>query len=246
MKKVLLFAMLLLPQMLVAQENDYLSLLEVGKKWHYTYRNWATGKTYQFMEYLAGDTIIDEKNYIKNCQQDGQVLNLLREDGGKVYEYNSREKNERLLYDFTLCIGDTVESWSECEGMVVTDINEVSTGGVSRKRMTLCQYTAEFIADDRPDFWIEGMGSHGGLMNTFPNRLTGNFVRLDYIEMPDGSKFSFYDIDNISPYELREISSGAIYDLSGRRVANSSEFQGSSFKLPKGVYIQGGKKFVVK
>ena len=37
-----------------------------------------------------------------------------------------------------------------------------------------------------------------------------------------------------------------IYDLSGRRVANSSEFQGSSFKLPKGVYIQNGKKVVVK
>ena len=37
-----------------------------------------------------------------------------------------------------------------------------------------------------------------------------------------------------------------IYDLSGRRVANSSEFQGSSFRLPKGVYIQNGKKVVVK
>ena len=37
----------------------------------------------------------------------------------------------------------------------------------------------------------------------------------------------------------------AIYDLQGRRVANSSEFQGSN-KLPKGVYIQNGKKFVVK
>ena len=38
---------------------------------------------------------------------------------------------------------------------------------------------------------------------------------------------------------------GIVYDLSGRRVANSSEFQGSS-KLTKGVYIQGGKKVVVK
>ncbi len=28
--------------------------------------------------------------------------------------------------------------------------------------------------------------------------------------------------------------------------ANSSEFQGSSFRLPKGVYIKGGKKVVVK
>lgn len=245
MKQLFIVLLMLLPLDLLAQ-NDYLSLLEVGKKWHYTYRNWATGKTYQFMEYLAGDTIIEEKNYIKNCQEGGQVLNLLREEGGKVYEYNSRENNERLLYDFTLCIGDTVEFWSECEGMVVTDINEISTGSVSRKRMTLCQYSGELIADDRPDFWIEGMGSHGGLMNTFPNRLTGNFVRLDYIEMPDGSTFSFYDIDIISPYELREISSGAIYDLSGRRCANSSKSQGSSLKLPKGVYIQSGKKFVVK
>lgn len=37
-----------------------------------------------------------------------------------------------------------------------------------------------------------------------------------------------------------------LYDLQGRRVADGSEFQGYSFRLPKGIYIQGGKKVVIK
>ena len=48
----------------------------------------------------------------------------------------------------------------------------------------------------------------------------------------------------------KKSASTAIYDLQGRKLANSTEFQGSSFKLPsllpKGVYIQGGRKVVVR
>ena len=86
MKQIFTFLLIALPLNLLAQ-NNYLPLLEEGKKWHYTYDNWATGKTYQFVEYLAGDTIVDGKTYKKNCQQDGQVIGLLREENGKVYAY---------------------------------------------------------------------------------------------------------------------------------------------------------------
>jgi hypothetical protein len=53
-------------------------------------------------------------------------------------------------------------------------------------------------------------------------------------------------VNAIGNKPVGKLVDGAVYDLQGRRVANSSEFQVSSFKLPKGVYIQNGKKVVVK
>ena len=72
-------------------------------------------------------------------------------------------------------------------------------------------------------------------------------VYISYRLAAGGSDFvSAPDITNsINHVSAQPVANTAIYDLSGRRVANSSEFQGSN-KLPKGVYIQGGKKFVIK
>ena len=44
--------------------------------------------------------------------------------------------------------------------------------------------------------------------------------------------------------QRRDAGSSAIYDLTGRRVANG-EWKMDNGKLPKGVYIQNGKKFIV-
>lgn len=235
MKLIFTLLLMVLPLEMVAQ-TDYLPLLEEGKKWHYTYRNWATKETYKYVEYLSSDTIIDGKTYTKNCQQDGQVLNLLREEGGKVYKYNNRQKNEKLLYDFTLSVGDIAESWSEDEGIIVTDIGEISTGGVSRKKMALCYYSGEYIDYDRPNFWVEGMGSDGGLTNPFSNQMAGNFVFLDYIEMPDGTTFEFKDINSVRSVENGSATNRQTFDLQGRKVSKKH--------LPKGVYIRDGKKYI--
>ena len=216
-------------------QTDYLPLLEEGKKWHYTYRNWATKETYKYVEYLSSDTIIDGKTYTKNCQQDGQVLYLLREEGGKVYEYNGRQKSEILLYDFTLSVGDIAKSWSEDAGAIVADIGEISTGGVSRKKMALCYYSGEYIDYDRPNFWVEGMGSDGGLMNPFSNHMVGGFVFLDYIEMPDGSIFNFNDVNSVRSVENGGATNRQTFDLQGRRLKTVPK---------KGVYIRDGKKFI--
>ena len=235
MKQILAFMFIALPLSIMAQ-NSYFPLLEEGKKWHYTYWNQMTGVTYQFVEYLAGDTIIDGRNYIKNCRQDGVVVGLFREDNGKVYVYNSLQKNEMLLYDFALSVGDIAESWSEDEGIMVTDIGEIDTGGISRKKIFFCHYSGEDIDYDRPDFWVEGMGSHGGLMILFPNTLAGNSVHLDYIEMPDGTTFDFKDTNSIRFVENGGEMNRHTFDLQGRKVSKKH--------LPKGVYIRDGKKYI--
>ena len=74
-----------------------------------------------------------------------------------------------------------------------------------------------------------------------------NGVYIEYGVDGGSSLIDISDIvtDGIPVTVVNRNSSNAIYDLSGRRVANGSEFQGPN-KLSKGVYIQGGKKFVVK
>ena len=68
------------------------------------------------------------------------------------------------------------------------------------------------------------------------DELWGNFRHIEEFDSPD----------SIETLSAKRQSNGFLYDLSGRRVADSSEFQVSSFKLPKGMYIQNGKKVVIK
>ena len=49
-------------------------------------------------------------------------------------------------------------------------------------------------------------------------------------------------IDEIKSEELRMKNEGAIYDLSGRQIVNSKS---SNRKLPRGLYIQNGKKVFI-
>ena len=246
MRQFFTFLLMVLPLHLLAQE-DYLPLLEEGK-WHYTYDNWATGKTYQFVEYLAGDTIVDEKNYVKNCQQDGKILNLLRKENGKVYTYNKNLNlpTETLLYDFTLEVGDEVAEEEGMMGHVVTDVSYIDFQGRKLKMLTFSPWyfvegEGKIVDHSIHDVWVEGMGSNGGLLAPFPSSLTGNFVRLDYIEMSDGTRFSFNDIAKVGPSAEKENETkcDAFYDLQGRKVCQRD-------RLPKGIYIQNGRKFVVK
>ena len=130
---------------------QYLPVLEDGKIWHYTYYNWATGKKYKFVEKISGDTIVEGITYKKYVDQKGEVLSLLREDGGKVFSCNpvAVPHKETLLYDFTLNVGDEVSLSNIQEGMVVgmavTDVTSISFEGKKRRSFTLS-----------PWFYIEG------------------------------------------------------------------------------------------
>ena len=240
-------------------------LLQEGKKWHYTYSNWATGKTYQYVEHLSGDSVVDGVWYKKYVDSQGNTLALLREEGGKVFVANagSDSATEELLYDFTLAEGDEVATVGDREGYVVTEIGNVQVGNTSSKEYVFNYWhddgTGRMIEHELTDIWVEGMGSAGGLLTPFASNLAGNFVTLDYIEMPDGSTFSFRDISGVEALVADKASSHAVYDLQGRRVQSDkgprvcslskrsgerTTSQGNG--LPKGIYIQNGRKFVVK
>ena len=180
-----------------------------------------------------------------------------------VANAGSDSATEELLYDFTLAEGDEVATVGDREGYVVTEIGNVQVGNTSSKEYVFNYWhddgTGRMIEHELTDIWVEGMGSAGGLLTPFASNLAGNFVTLDYIEMPDGSTFSFRDISGVEALVADKASSHAVYDLQGRRVQSDkgprvcslskrsgerTTSQGNG--LPKGIYIQNGRKFVVK
>ena len=96
--------------------------------------------------------------------------------------------------------------------------------------------------------WIEGVGSGAGPFSPWVPLPTEGCIYLGCELNKEYLCTDFYG--NYVPAGIGKIlrqgkENDASYDLSGRRVANSSEFQGSN-NLPKGVYIQNGKKVVIK
>ena len=67
MRRILLFALLLLPQLLQAQEENYRPLVEEGKHW--TYDNFMPLRPAKYDHYyyydLRGDTLIAGKSCLK-------------------------------------------------------------------------------------------------------------------------------------------------------------------------------------
>lgn len=221
-------------------DAQYLPILEDGKIWHYTYYNWATSQKYKYEETISGDTIVEGITYKKYVDQKGKILSLLREDGGKVFSYNpvAVSHEETLLYDFTLNVGDEVSLSSVQERMVVTDVTSISFDGKEHKSFTLspCFYIegeGKIVEFDLQDKWVEGMGSNGGLLVPFPSILVGNFVFLDYIELADGTIFSFDDLAGMKSLCVK--GNNSFYDLSGRKLEKEPS---------KGIYIENGKKYV--
>ena len=252
-RNIAIVLLVLLPHFVFAQdEAPYQPLVEEGRMWHYTYSNWATGKTYQYVEYLSGDSVVDGVWYKKYVDSQGNTLALLREEGGKVFVANagSDSATEELLYDFTLAEGDEVATVDDREGYVVTEIGNVQVGESSSKEFVFNYWhddgTGRMIEHELTDIWVEGMGSAGGLLTPFASNLAGNFVTLDYIEMPDGSTFSFRDISGVEALVADKTTSHAVYDLQGRLVESVKVTRSQSNGLPKGIYIQNGRKFVVK
>ena len=246
MKTIYATLTMMLASLWAMAQADYAPLLEEGKTWHYTYYNWATGKRYTFTEKISGDTIVNGVTYMKYVSHDQPpVATLLREDGGKVYRYDAGKKADTLLYDFTLSVGDKVENvyveFPEEYEVLVTDVGTVLFEDKPLKMLTIneCQKgdAPPYTPTNMGQVWVEGMGGAGGLLMLYLP-LPGNFVSLDYIEMPDGTEFRFPDtIAEIKHVRNTEPAGRqSVYSLDGRKVKNPS----------RGVFVIDGKKVMVE
>ena len=295
MKKVLLFAMLLLPQLLVAQEI-YGTYLKDGKQWVYKHHvietectdpdheafslgDWKIRDLY-FQSYIMvmGDTVRGQDTYKKLYFTDSYrdttyLIATIGERRGLYYIYN--EYGSHVSYNFDLEVGDKNTPYSnQFSGnpdnplLYVKSKDTIQVGDRYFERLSFSYKDdgSQFYPMD-PDYiadvWIRGIGnSNEGVYGPFYNEMSptgfwysnGHWLiesRQFLACYEDGecifrnTDFNANPVTGIVSQKRYRSSETAIYDLSGRRVANSSEFQGSN-KLPKGVYIQNGKKVVIK
>ena len=295
MKKVLLFAMLLLPQLLVAQEI-YGTYLKDGKQWVYKHHvtesectnpdhdvfalgNWEEKELYlQSYFTMMGDTVRGKDTYKKLYYTDSYrdttyLIATIGERRGLYYIYNEGG-GSHVSYNFDLEVGDKNTPYSnQFSGnpdnplLYVKSKDTIQVGDRYFERLSFSYKDngSQFYPAD-PDYimdvWIRGIGNRNeGVYGPFYNATgtgyrysNGHWLieRRQFLACYEDGECIFRNTDfNANPVtgivsqKRYRSSETATYDLSGRRVANSSEFQGSN-KLPKGVYIQNGKKVVVK
>ena len=133
---------------------------------------------------------------------------------------------------------------------IVTAVSDTIIVGSTDSKNRRCVYAQIEDYPSMTDAWIEGIGSiQKGISGVWRTMAVGSFLQL--IKCTDGDTILYisdtFEDENISdiksPGLLRE-QHHAIYDLQGRRLPlNGCKQQHTP---QKGVYIQNGKKYIVK
>ena len=108
-----------------------------------------------------------------------RIAGAVREEDKKVYFRRKIEQSyqdEVLLYDFNLTVGDTATvNWMSQQLMVLEE-SEVEINGTMRRQLGLASYSGE--AKEVEEYWIEGVGSTFGFLNSGSEGMYGAFIYL--------------------------------------------------------------------
>ena len=202
----------------------------------------------------GGRVYVDREEYL-TLLADGTYLSR---HGGRAdhLPYEQTEDGELVLYDFNMNVGDKYPSVDGCDDITVTAIETVRTDdGRERRQLQLSNglHIIEGIGciDSRGEF----------LFYLNPSEREQAFVYLrGYMHRssnPEENKdILFWDILNnwdswVPPTAVKSVKkdsflkSSALYDLQGRRL-DSVGAGPVPARLRKGVYIENGRKVVVK
>jgi hypothetical protein len=183
---------------------------------------------------LRGDTVIGENTYKKMYCNEGYCC-AMRQNGQKVFSVLDGKEEELLDYDFGMVKSmSLMRETITHERLSIENVDTVYVEGIARKCF--------MIYDDNKmlaDIWVEGIGSHEGPMARWRWGSTTPEHRMVSCMQGDKLLFShpdFFQTLSVNPVLSRPRTS-SIYDLQGRRLQGKPE---------KGVYIQDGKKYLVK
>lgn len=124
----------------------------------YPYMGWSYS-----MDASEPDTMVDGINYERLVGADPAYA--IRDNGlGQVYFRTDGFDGEWLLYDFDVEVGDTLlfDFPFSFDSLRVASVDTVTMVGVERKRIGVTSY----LGGTWPtQYWIQGIGSDGGLFN---------------------------------------------------------------------------------
>ena len=199
---------------------------------------------------LWGDTLINSIRYMREyIRQSGPGEDMLEEwlptdkyisqEEGIITEFSASTEKTILLMNFNVIVGETVEigsSNSICEVVAISDT--ILDHGIMPPAYRRCVYVKESGHPEKSDIWIEGIGSlKYGIMNpsgyedVYAAKLKGCKDGLLYLWRDTWVTCINRIISNKKNMNL------FIYDFYGRRLSS----------IPcKGLYIQSGKKVIMK
>jgi hypothetical protein len=250
MKKALLFFLFMAVQtVLFAQERQYVPFVEEGKTWYMNYSNEEVPEypDYDYCYYIQGDTVIGgiecKKFYAFNYNnaQETEYLLALFENDRKVYFIPKNMENSHVLYDFDntkggiVSVTDAIHTDWERE-MKMVEERILNIGLESRRCVLMQPMWEERPTETSSGWWIEGIGSEIGPLNTWLFRAAGN---NRYFQKCVINEKVIIDME-----DFKSLSSGVlpVHHIEKNCPSNIFSVSGVKIKNGHGIYIQDKKK----
>lgn len=268
MKKLLLLLFVTIPIVMTAQEKSYDSFLDNEKIW--TIKNTLSSpeQTVSYTEYkLMDETSIEGISYKLlfsryrweyeddwSDWESGEFggsfggTYIGEDNAGKVFFYKDNDNSiENLVtMDFSLQVGDVFQFGSDYDLLpyVVTAVSDTILENSFDRTPRKCIHLSHFFdgvvlfEEYHHDVWIEGIGSmKHGLVGMRGDLYGGAFRQLVKCTQQGNIIYQYDDATSVQSIKELPIDDTPIYDLQGRRVMGTPR---------KGLYIQNGKKVIVK
>ena len=170
---------------------DYYPLIEEAnnrQKWNVVYIGVTPNYPNDYhteIQSIRDDINLDGVDYKLVWKEDvydsKRIAGAVREEDKRVYFRRKIEQNyqeEVLLYDFNLTVGDTVTvNWMGQQLMVLEE-SEVEVDGTMRRQLGLGRYSVGYPPTEVDEYWIEGVGSTFGFLNSGSEGMGGAFIYL--------------------------------------------------------------------
>ena len=243
------------------QEKSYDSFLEEEKVWTVKIESLGPNSTYvSYKEYKLMDNVsidgISCRQLFTRDKQEGEdewsewqpgefggTTYISEDSDGKVYYDDTNMKNF-LLMDFSMQEGDVYRFDDDYDVLpfVVTAVSDTILDNSFDRKPRKCIHLSQIAngkiltEDYHRDIWIEGVGSvKHGLMGMRGKMMSGSHLLMKCTQQGN----VIYQNDNVSSVQgikKQLIDDTSIYNLNGQRIAQPK----------KGIYIQDGKKLVIK
>jgi hypothetical protein len=170
MKRIIIAWILLLASVSLHAQT-YIPFPTNNTIWSQRHGNGDTTPSYYYYGLAGKDSIINTLTYHELYQsvdtifQASECVGGLREDSmRRVYFYDYATGHERLLYNFMVQPGDTVDTDPGSAG-IVSSIDSIDISGVYHRRINFQTYDSSFWLYGS---WVEGIGniSLGGLLGS--------------------------------------------------------------------------------
>lgn len=203
----------------------YRNYLNDGKRWTFRTVGSSTseGVIGNVIEFLQGDTIIGNKSYKRIYSLHGQdsadweYMGAVREADEKVFLFAANGKEERLVFDFSMKVGESI-IFHKAKYTVIAVGDTLINNSLYRTHILKGTFGE--------DKWIEGIGSlTGGL---FPDRFMLDGIGYLLLSCYQGDELLYINsnVADILPIQvkdklqIRNVNGGIIFTIQENNIKN--------------------------